>query len=61
MGTSRALQEVYEFLSQWSTLESVDFFCTSNQIKWHHLHAILGKDGLLHVSGRFKNAPINVD
>ena len=36
MGTSRALQEVYKFLSQQSTQESVDCFCASKQIKWHH-------------------------
>ena len=36
MVTSRALQEVYKFLSQRSTQESVDCFCASKQIKWHH-------------------------
>ena len=36
VGTSRASQEVYKFLSLWSTQESVDCFCASKQTKWHH-------------------------
>ena len=36
VGISRALQELYKFLSQRSTQESVDYFCASKQIKWHH-------------------------
>ena len=36
VGASRTLQEVYKFLSQRSTLESVDCLCASKQIKWHY-------------------------